>query len=291
MNNSYASGKYPAPKPCLKSSQQGKRSSSSTTSRSKNPSNVQFERVTDEADIADNQEVFSSEPGDGNFAANNMAPWDDYNTNRFATRYMLEKGHLPGHGLGLNEDGIREPIEVDRTALRETRKKDSEKETVLICGTSMIGGLKQDKMSKKYKVKVRPHPGARLPAIKHFLNGHLTEKTDHLILQVGTNDAAQKTSTPEDILKGIMDLKTFAEKTSPGVKVTISCPMIRTDNQQAHSKLLKVKKMLMETPGLSTIDNNNITEAHLSSKGLHLKQSGTVQLAMNMIKFMREIGQ
>ena len=67
--------------------------------------------------------------------------------------------------------------------------------------------------------------------------------------------------------------------------------MLRTDNPHANEKLLEVKKFLRETPGLSLIVNDNITEEHLSTKGLHLKQVGTIQLAKNMIEFMKNIKQ
>ena len=43
--------------------------------------------------------------------------------------------------------------------------------------------------------------------------------------------------------------------------------------------------------GLSIINNDNITVDHLSTKGLHLSQNGTTQLAKNMISFMRDIKQ
>ena len=128
--------------------------------------------------------------------------------------------------------------------------------------------------------------------MRHHLNAHLnSSRIDHLILQVGTNDAAQRDSTAGEILRGILDLKSYAEELSPGVKVTISCPMLRTDNPHANEKLLEVKKFLRETAGLSLIDNDNITEEHLSTKGLHLKQGGTIQLAKNMIEFMKNIKQ
>ena len=159
----------------------------------------------------------------------------------------------------------------------------------------MIGGLESSKMSKKYLVKVRSHPGATLDEIKHHLYAHLNTDVDHLILQVGTNDAAKKDTSAKSIFEGIMDLKMLAENLSPGIVVTISYPMVRTDNVVAHEKLLGVKAMLEKSKdsGLlsSVINNDNITEDHLSRKGLHLKQTGTTQLAKNMIAFMKSINE
>ena len=156
----------------------------------------------------------------------------------------------------------------------------------------MIGGLEQSKMSRKYVVKVRSHPGALINAMKHHLHANLTVDTEYLILQVGTNDAAKGTSA-KDIFEGMLELKTIAENLSPGIQVTISCPMLRTDDPAANRTLWAVRKMIMDSNkewGLSVINNDNISASHLSTKGLHLNQSGTTQLAKNMIAFMRGIG-
>ena len=91
----------------------------------------------------------------------------------------------------------------------------------------------------------------------------------------------------------MLELKTIAENLSPGIQVTISCPMLRTDNPAANRTLWAVRKMIMDSNkewGLSVINNDNISANHLSTKGLHLNQSGTAQLAKNMIAFMRGIG-
>jgi hypothetical protein len=89
-----------------------------------------------------------------------------------------------------------------------------------------------------------------------------------------------------------MELKTFAETTAPGVQVTVCCPMVRTDDAQANAKLLRTKNRLVKSAQdglLKIITNDNITEKHLSSKGLHLSPSGTRQLAVNMIAYMQSL--
>jgi hypothetical protein len=228
---------------------------------------------------SNNGENNDSDEGDNN----ERVPWD---YKGMASSYMDKKGHVQGRGLGRNQDGIREPIVPSKTSFSSNNKK-----TVMIVGTSMVGGLKREKMSKKYLVKVRPHPGATLKQIKHHLSAHLIEnKTEYLILQVGTNDAVKKNTSPQEIFEGIMLLKELAEELSPGIKVTISCPMVRTDDQMANEKLLEVKRLIKDVSGLSIISNDNIGVDHLSTKGLHLSPSGTTQLAKNMISFMQNIG-
>ena len=213
---------------------------------------------------------------------------------------MEKMGHVKGHGLGKNENGITEPVKVDPRQLYPSlqssfvkeggRKK--EKQTVLIAGTSMIGGLNQKTMSKRFKVKVRSHPGATIPELKHHLAAHFLKKPDYLLLQVGTNDAVDPNLSSDDVYDRIMDLKSYAETTAPGIQVTVSCPLVRTDDLRANSKLVQVKNRLIRSSkdGLvSIITNDNIKEEHLSNKGLHLSQPGTRQLALNMISFMKNI--
>ena len=107
-------------------------------------------------------------------------------------------------------------------------------------------------------------------------------------MQVGTNDARNKDVVSDDIYDGLMELKTFSESKVPGLKVTISCPMIRRDNKWANAKLIQVTDRLKKS-GLSIIENDTITHKHLSQKGLHLNQSGTKQLASNVIGFIKGI--
>ena len=141
-------------------------------------------------------------------------------------------------------------------------------------------------------MKVRSHPGATIPEMKIHLRAHLLKKPTHVILQVGTNDAVDNKLSSDEIFDRIMDLKVFVESEVPGIKVTVSCPLVRTDNARANAKLLQVKNRLIrssENGQVTIIRNDNIDESHLSDKGLHLKQIGTKELAKNMIAFMREV--
>jgi hypothetical protein len=60
---------------------------------------------------------------------------------------------------------------------------------------------------------------------------------------------------------------------------------VRTDNKWADAKLRWVKNRILRE-GLTTITNDNITVKHLSSKGLHLKESGTDILLDNVRDFI-----
>ena len=144
----------------------------------------------------------------------------------------------------------------------------------------------------KEKVKVYSHSGATIEDVKHHLHAHLRKKPTHLILQVGTNDAQNKQVTSDHIYDGLLNLKSFAESMVPGIHVTISCPIVRSDNKWANEKLIRVKERLIDDNkerGMSIIINENITYGHLSTRGLHLKQHGTNLLSDNVGNFINSL--
>ena len=108
------------------------------------------------------------------------------------------------------------------------------------------------------------------------------------LVKVGTNDATDRNITADNIYDGLLELKALSEAAVPGIRVTISCPMVRTDNRFANDKLVEVKNRLIRS-GLPIILNDNINEDHLGYKGLHLKQSGTNQLSENVGNFIRNL--
>ena len=171
-----------------------------------------------------------------------MAPWEMFNTKPFATEYMQSKGFQQGQGLGKHHNGITSPIKSSQTSFT-TRDK-----LYMYVGSSMIGGVNEKKLSEKTKekVKVYSHSGATIEDVKHHLNAHLRKKPTHLILQVGTNDAQNKQVTSDHIYDGLVELKSFAESLVPGIHVTISCPLVRSDNKWANEKLIRVEERLME---------------------------------------------
>jgi hypothetical protein len=211
------------------------------------------------------------------------APWVKNNSD-FVENYMKNAGYTPGKGLGKNGDGIKSPIKANKTSFKQYKEN-----LIFYVGTSMIGGVKQKQnilcQSTNERVKVHSHSGATIEDIKDHLRPHLRKKPTHLILQVGTNDAQNRDVTSDKIYEDLIDLKNYCETTVPGIQVFISCPIVRTDNKWANAKLRWVKNRILRE-GLTTITNDNITVKHLSSKGLHLNQSGTDILLENVRDFI-----
>ena len=159
---------------------------------------------------------------------------------------------------------------------------------MLIAGDSMIGGLADDRMSKKYNIKIRSHPGATNIDMLDHLKPLLRKKPDHLILHTSTNDAVERSTSADDIYDRLIDLKELAESSVPAIKVSLSCPTLRHDDGMANAKLVQVRNRLKRS-GLCIIENDSIIYDDISKKGLHLKTSGTRNLAANMIAYMRSL--
>ena len=152
----------------------------------------------------------------------------------------------------------------------------------------MIGGLDETRMSRAGKVKVRSHGGATIKDMRDHLNAHLRKKPDQLIIHAHANDAAIRETTADDMFDRLMDLKAFAEEKVPNIKVTFSCPIIRTDNVMAKAKQVHLKNRLKRS-GLDIVSNDNIEEEDLGRKGLHLKPSGSSKLAKNIIDYLKSV--
>ena len=160
--------------------------------------------------------------------------------------------------------------------------------TVLITGDSMLHGVEEKRISRKFNVKVRTHPGAKIKDMYDHLNPYLRKKPKYLILHIGTNDASIQEKTSDVIFDEILQLKRYAESKVPDIKVTISCPIIRLDNSLANLKIVHLNQKL-KTENVSVIQNENIKREHLGKMGLHMIPRGTARMAMNFIAFIKHL--
>ena len=105
------------------------------------------------------------------------------------------------------------------------------KGTCLVTGDSMLGHIDETRMSRKFKVKVRPFPGAKTEDMFHYLVPLLEKMPDYVIIHVGINDAIDYEAS--DIVKKILQVKEFIKLRAPNGKVIISRPIKRHDNDYA----------------------------------------------------------
>ena len=111
---------------------------------------------------------------------------------------------------------------------------------------------------------------------------HLYEKQPTNILHVCTNDA-QLRKTAKEMYDELINLKNYIQQALPKTKVSISCPILRTDNQKANHKLNELDSKLKGSQN-DIIVNDNLDGTCLGKKGLHLNQKGSGRLALNIIK-------
>ena len=141
-------------------------------------------------------------------------------------------------------------------------------------------GVEENRLRTKFSVKVRYFPSATIDDMYSYLIALLEKQPEVLILHVGTNDAPKRTS--QEIIKSLLNLKSFIAKKLPDCNIIISTPVKRTDDWKAMLTIKKVSEIACQLE-LNTIDNSNINENHLGRKGLHLNRKGTGRLVLNFL--------
>ena len=160
------------------------------------------------------------------------------------------------------------------------------KGTCLVTGDSVLGHIDGTRMSRKFKVKVRPFPGAKTEEMFHCLVPLLEKMPDYVILHVGTNDAIDHEAS--DIVKKILEVKEFIKLTIPNCKVIISRPIKRHDNDNT-SRVIEKAISQFQKLTIDMIGNENIEKKQLRKRGLHLNGFGLKKFAQNLIAGIREL--
>ena len=162
-------------------------------------------------------------------------------------------------------------------------------DTVLVAGDSLLGGVKEHKLSARRKIKVRPFSGATVLDMYDYLKPLVLKKPKRVILQIGANDCPYKNS--EEIVDEMIELKAWIKSISPDSTVVFCEMPVRTDDRNADAVRASVNAMLDSISDLPCIRNSNISMRNLSVtgrfKGLHLNLSGTKQLAINILSFLK----
>jgi outer membrane murein-binding lipoprotein Lpp len=155
---------------------------------------------------------------------------------------------------------------------------------VVIVGDSMIKHIEPAKLRQGLKsgVTFRTFAGAKTEDMKYYLQPTLKAKPSHLILHVGTNDLSGK--SPEEIAQNISELGKAATEQVPGLKLSISEIITRSDREDNDQKVQQVNTLVESTCYLQSwefVKHSNINKSHLNQGGLHLNRRGTAVLAQN----------
>jgi hypothetical protein len=135
-------------------------------------------------------------------------------------------------------------------------------------------------------VKVMSCGGCTVKCMFTHLPKVFTLKPKHIILHIGTNDCATKTS--DEVLGDINSIKSYIEKTLPKCNVIISTPIVRSDNLSANT-ILKNLNVKLRQLGYTLMDNSKIKASHLARKGLHLNDHGIRKIALNLIYLIKHL--
>ena len=196
-----------------------------------------------------------------------------------------QKERDPSKNKRKNEksDQRGENIEENTEEILRERKK------VYIIGDSMLNGQKEVGFRKlRHDVKIRPHPGANTEDLIDHIKPILRKKNaDVMIIHGGTNDLTSDGETT----KNLETINRIAKKLSPRTKFVISSCVVRKDTPDGPQKVADLNtrlKNMCENMNFDFIDNENITENHLSKGKLHLNNHGNSRLAQNFIKYIRD---
>ena len=117
-----------------------------------------------------------------------------------------------------------------------------------------------------------------------YLEPLLKKEPEYLILHVGTNDFVH---TPgNEVFRNLLGLKLHIENKVAGIRVILSQPIARYDNDLASIRVREVVKKL-ESSNIPLLVHDNIERKHIGKRGLHRNGHGTGRCAMNIISLIK----
>ena len=147
-----------------------------------------------------------------------------------------------------------------------------------ILGDSIVKEVKgwelSNNLKRSHKVVVKSFSGAKIQCMRQYIKPSLSQKPDHVIIHIGTNDLASNMSA-DNISKSIIDLATSSA--NDHLNITVSGIVPRSDDLAIKAK--EVNGLLQRScneRNIPFIDHGNIDPSHhLNRSKLHLNKKGT----------------
>ena len=155
-----------------------------------------------------------------------------------------------------------------------------------ILGDSIIGGIKRNEMNKHSKgnIYLETFRGAKCKDMLSYVQPTLDrEKSDEIIIPVGTHDVSAKRKKPSDIADSFISVGKMCRDT--GVRNVMIFSLVHRKSPRHQAKINKVNDVLRDLcaiDGFIFIDNTNLSDCDICEDLLHLSYSGICKLANNL---------
>ena len=216
-----------------------------------------------------------------NFSQNNSKTCDKIHVNKNAN----------------NNTKAREPLDqADKKSESEEIIEQSNPNTLhekrpctIIVGDSTVKHLHgksiANKTSRDNIILVKPFPGARTKAMKHYVSPDLEKKPDLVILHTGTNDL-KSDSSPEEIANEITSLALSVKE--KGHQIAVSGILPRGDRFSKKAKDVNdYLEIQYKEHNIDVISHENInTRSHLNQDRLHPNRKGQYMMGNNFSTFI-----
>ena len=141
---------------------------------------------------------------------------------------------------------------------------------------------------KNPDVYVRHFAGANVRCMKDHIKPSLTEKPDHIVLHMGTNDLVSDRLS-DLIAKSIVDVASSMKNENHDV--TVSCIIAGADHFKEKSNEVNdyLSKLCMERNIYLTEHSKTLKTQHLNGSKLHLNRRGAPILQNTVCKLLSKI--
>ena len=167
------------------------------------------------------------------------------------------------------------------------KKDQNKRESVYICGDSLLNGVDGDGVScKEFCTVVKSFGGSTSLDMVDYVKPSARKKPDKLIIHVGTNDLTKGIANTNENLDLLV--KTVKE-ISPDTQIYFSELCLRNDFQGSFSKVkLKNEELrkFCSDRNIGLVEHGNIDNSCLAKRKLHMNPKGLKRLALNFKSFL-----
>ena len=176
----------------------------------------------------------------------------------------------------------------NNTESRDVKPKTNKRKKIRveILGDSMLNGFQEKGLNKDadINIKIRKYPDASMTDILYHIRLSLRKEPDQIIILAGTNDL----TNDHNYLNNVKKIVKMVRETCKNTKLCFSSLICRNDLKDIDEKVKKTNTHLenyCKQQNLDFIDNSNIKKSDLNSRGLHLQERGSSELAKYFLDY------